>query len=79
MLRELNISGKEQLQNVFDEFRLFYNHARPHQNLNNRTPAQVWQAQSNAPRKRKAEQSTAEPVLVQALDGLLIGVYEPPD
>ena len=79
VLRELHISGKEQLQNVFDEFKLFYNHARPHQNLNNRTPAQVWRAQSNSPRKRKVEQSNAEPVLVQALDGLMTGFYEPSD
>ena len=66
---------------MFDEFRLFYNHARGHQNLGGLTPAQVWQAQSNAPRqrKRKTVEQTTEPVLVQALGGLLTGVYQPPD
>ena len=81
VLRQLHISGKAQLQNVFDEFRLFYNHARGHQNLGGLTPAQVWQAQSHSTRKSKrqvARQAT-EPVLVQALDGLLTGVYQPPD
>ena len=85
VLRQLHISGKVQLQNALDEFRVFYNHARPHTHLNNQTPAQVWLKQANKGKRRKrkpkhmAQSETNEPMLVQAFDGLLHGVYQPPD
>jgi hypothetical protein len=38
--------------------------------LNGLTPAEVWQGMTMADLKRKSK-----PVLVQALDGLLVGYY----
>ena len=82
--RQLRISGKVQLQNALDEFRVFYNHCRPHLNLNNETPAQVWHQQANKSKRKQPKRKVVgnenhEPVFVQAFDGLLHGVYEPPD
>ena len=84
VLRQLRISGKVQLQNALDEFRVFYNHCRPHLNLNNETPAQVWHQQANKSKRKQPKRKVVgnenhEPVFVQAFDGLLHGVYEPPD
>ena len=84
VLHQLRISGKVQLQNALDEFRVFYNHCRPHLNLNNETPAQVWHQQANKSKRKQPKRKVVgnenhEPVFVQAFDGLLHGVYEPPD
>ena len=84
VLRQLRISGKVQLQNALDEFRVFYNHCRPHLNLDSQTPAQVWHQQANKskrkqPRCKVVGNKNHEPIFVQAFDGLLHGVYEPPD
>jgi putative transposase len=69
LLRQLVIPTKAALQIALEEFALFYNHARPHQNLNGLTPAQKWDGLAKAdllqtPPKRA--------VLVQALDGLMV-------
>ena len=77
IIRQLHISGKAQLQTALDEFKTFYNHARPHTNLNNQTPAQVWQSQCHKPKRRRKPK--IKPVIVQAFDGLMTGIYEPPD
>ena len=53
VLRQLRISGKVQLQNALDEFRVFYNHCRPHLYLNNETPAQVWHQQANKSKRKQ--------------------------
>ena len=84
VLAQLRIVGQGQLQSVLDEFRVFYNHCRPHFNLNSQTPAQVWQRQANKGKLRQAKRKVLgnenhEPIFVQAFDGLLHGVYEPPD
>ena len=79
VLRQLHISGKTQLQKVLDEFRTFYNHARPHINLNNQTPAQVWQRQCHNRKPKCKRKSKTKPVIVQAFDGLMTGICEPPD
>ena len=84
VLHQLRISGKVQLQNALDEFRVFYNHCRPHFNLNSQTPAQVWYKQADKgkrkqPKRKVVGNENHEPVFVQAFDGLLHGVYEPPD
>ena len=84
VLAQLQIVGQGQLQSVLDEFKVFYNHCRPHLNLNSQTPAQVWQRQANKGKLRQAKRKVLgnenhEPVFVQAFDGLLHGVYEPPD
>jgi transposase InsO family protein len=77
VLRQLQIVGMTQLQAALDEFKTFYNHARPHTNLNNQTPAQVWQSQCHKPKQRRKPKPKL--VIVQAFDGLMTGVYEPPD
>ena len=80
VLDQLRIVGQAQLQSTLDEFRVFYNHCRPHLNLNSKTPAQVWHQQATKGKRRKHKRtSNDEPVLIQAFDGLLHGVYEPPD
>ena len=52
--------------------------------LNSQTPAQVWQRQANKSKRKQPKRKVVgnenhEPVFVQAFDGLLHGVYEPPD
>ena len=80
VLKQLRIVGRNQLQSALDEFKVFYNHCRPHMNLNNQTPAQVWQKQVNQGRCGKYRSTNnPKPLLVQAFDGLLYGVYKPPD
>ena len=82
VLRQLQIDGQSQLQKALDEFRVFYIHCRPHLNLNNQTPAQVWRKQANKGKRGKRRvvgNKNQAPVFVQAFDGLLHGVYQPPD
>jgi transposase InsO family protein len=84
VLDQLRIVGQAQLQSTLDEFRVFYNHCRPHLNLNSKTPAQVWHQQATKgkrkqPKRKVVGNENYEPVFVQAFDGLLHGVYEPPD
>lgn len=71
LLRQLLIPSTAALQIVLEEFALFYNHVRPHQNLAGLTPAEQWNgycaADISKPHKRT--------VLVQALDGLMVGYY----
>jgi len=47
-------------------FRCWYNHARPHQHLDDRTPAEVWNRSS----RRSA---TDQPRFFSAWDGVLTG------
>ena len=84
MLDQLRIVGQAQLQSTLDEFRVFYNHCRPHLNLNSKTPTQVWHQQATKGKRKQTKRKVVgnenyEPVFVQAFDGLLHGVYEPPD
>ncbi len=70
LLRQLVIPSRAALQSALEEFTLFYNHARPHQNLDWLTPVEKWNGWSKVdihqtPPKRA--------VLVTALDGLLVG------
>lgn len=78
VLRQLQIVGMTQLQAALDEFRTFYNHARLHTNLNNQTPVQVWQSQCHTQKPKRRRKPRTKPVIVQAFDGLMTGVYEPP-
>jgi hypothetical protein len=72
LLRQLVIPSKAGLQLALDEFTLFYNHARPHQNLGGLTPAEKWNGYS--PRDL-AHTPPKRALLVQALDGLLVGYW----
>lgn len=70
LLRQLVIPSKTALQLALEEFTLFYNHARPHQNLDGLTPAEKWNGYSKADLMQTPPKRA---VLVQALDGLMVG------
>ena len=72
LLKQLVLPNSTALEMALCEFKLFYNHIRPHQNLNGLTPAEVWQGMTIVDFKRKQKHL---PELVQALDGLLFGYY----
>lgn len=59
----------EDLRVKLIEFRAWYNHARPHQHLDMRTPAEAWNGM---------QRSTKTPRLVRVWDGDLAGWYFPP-
>jgi putative transposase len=82
LLKQLVIPGVIGLQMALDEFTLFYNYVRPHQNLAGLKPAEVWQGlnstdwrQAKQATYRETKQTWKQPELVQALDGLLVGYY----
>jgi transposase InsO family protein len=56
-----------QLNRDLDTFRYWYNHIRPHQNLNGKTPAEVWRGDN--PYTKPSKQET----WFEAWDGLLAG------
>jgi transposase InsO family protein len=70
LLRQLVIPSKAALQRALEEFTLFYNHARPHQNLDGLTPAQKWNGFSKADLMQTPPK---QGVLVHTLDGLMVG------
>jgi len=70
LLRQLVIPGRRALQAALQEFTLFYNHARPHQNLAGLTPAEKWNGWSKTDLAQMPPQRAA---LMQALDGLMVG------
>ncbi|MEW8008578.1 MAG: integrase core domain-containing protein [Candidatus Thiodiazotropha endolucinida] len=41
-LNRWEVDSREQLEAALGLFRVWYNHVRPHQHLNGRTPAEVW-------------------------------------
>lgn len=63
------VAGIAQLNCDLDTFRYWYNHIRPHQNLNGRTPAEVWCGINPYTKSPKEEH------WFEAWDGLLVG-YE---
>jgi putative transposase len=71
MTKALMTPRTEILQQELTLFRFWYNHIRPHQNLNGLTPAEVWQGHIHYPqRSRKA-------YWFEEWDGLLCGYYFP--
>jgi putative transposase len=72
LLRQLVIPSQAALQRALQEFTLFYNHVRPHQNLAGLTPAEHWNGYCI---KDIAQRPPTQAVLVQALDGLMVGYY----
>ncbi len=81
LLKQLVIPDVGALQLALKEFTLFYNHVRPHQNLGDLTPAEVWQGMTVADLHNACHrpcytcQHKVSPQLVQAMDGLLVGYY----
>ena len=57
------------LTQALTEFRFFYNHVRPHQNLSGRTPAEAWAGMDPYTRRGKSE------YWFESWDGLLKGYY----
>lgn len=72
LLKKLALADAWALDRELFEFRLFYNHVRPHQNLNGRTPQEVWHAGSDCSPLSPCRE---RPKLVSALGGLLVGYY----
>jgi putative transposase len=63
------VDSREQLNNALGSFRFWYNHVRPHSNLEGRTPVEVWAGKDVFAAKKKKE------LWFEAWDGLLTGYY----
>ncbi|MDO8812811.1 MAG: integrase core domain-containing protein [Gallionella sp.] len=68
-LDQWQVAGIAQLNRDLDVFRYWYNHIRPHQNLNGKTPAEAWRGINLYNKPPKQER------WFEAWDGLLMG-YE---
>ena len=68
-LDRLAVESLDALNGAFGEFRFFYNHVRPHQNLEGRTPAEAWEGVDPFTARISKE------YWFEAWDGLLRGYY----
>lgn len=68
-LNQWEVASLEPLNAALGQFRFWYNHIRPHQHLDGRTPAEVWQGQDIFNSRIKQE------ISIEAWDGLLSGYY----
>jgi transposase InsO family protein len=68
-LDRLAVTSFEALNGALTEFRFFYNHVRPHQNLGGRTPAEAWADVDPFAHRPKHE------YWFEAWGGLLCGYY----
>jgi len=68
-LDQWEVDSLEQLNGALGQFRCWYNHIRPHQNLAGRTPAEVWQGVDIFASRPKKE------YWFEAWDELLTGYY----
>jgi transposase InsO family protein len=68
-LDRLAVVSFDALNSALVEFRFFYNHVRPHQNLDGRTPAEAWARVNPHVTRFKRE------YWFEAWDGLLAGYY----
>lgn len=68
-LDQWQVDNSEQLTGALTQFRLWYNHVRPHQNLDGRTPAEAWSGTDIFAEGPKQE------YWFEAWDGLLTGIY----
>ncbi|MFC1747242.1 transposase [Pseudomonadota bacterium] len=71
-LNQLEVNSFDQLNLALGEFRFWYNHVRPHQYLDDCTPAEVWNGVDIYKRK------SMKAFWFDAWDGLLRGFYLPP-
>ena len=67
--RKPDVADSDDLRMKRGEFRAGYNHARPHQHLGMRTPAEAWSGR---------ERATGTPRWLRVWDGELVGWYFPP-
>jgi putative transposase len=72
LLRQLIIPSGGALQSALDEFRVFYNHVRPHQNLNGLTPAEHFAGFRPADIRQMPIKNVTP---VEALAGLMRGYW----
>lgn len=70
-LNHWEVDSREGLGKSLDQFRFWYNHVRPHQNLAGKTPSEMWS------RKTVFEQKAKERYWFEAWDGLLTGYWLP--
>jgi putative transposase len=70
--KQLTISNLLGLHTALNEWQLFYNHVRPHQNLGGLTPFEVWQGLTPLDIKQMPIESATA---VTALDGVVGGYY----
>ncbi len=68
-LNQWQVNNQEQLNGALVQFRFWYNHVRPHQNLDGRTSAEVWRGIDVYKKEPKQE------YWFEAWDGLLTGIY----
>ena len=68
-LKQVVLSDRCDLETKLIEFRVWYNHVRPHQHLQGYTPAEVWAGRYKSKRS---------PLLFSGWDGRLAGWYFPP-
>ena len=68
-LNHWEVDNREQLNGALGQFKVWYNHVRPHQHLDGRAPAEVWQGTDVYTQHIKKE------YWFEAWDGLLTGYY----
>ena len=68
-LAKIVVADSNDLRVKLIEFRAWYNHARPHQHLGMRTPAEAWSGR---------ERAIGTPYRLRVWDGELAGWYFPP-
>lgn len=68
-LNRWEVSSLEELNGALNQFRFWYHHVRPHQNLNGRTPAEVWNGIDVYTKRPKRA------YWFEAWEGLLQGFY----
>ena len=65
------IIPEQHYQLALNQFRCWYNHVRPHQQLGGQTPAEVWSG--------KSANKQGDSIYVNLWEGVLTGFYLPPD
>ncbi len=68
-LNQWDVASQKQLNGALAQFRFWYNHVRPHQHLDGRTPAEVWQGNDIYTQKIIKE------YFFEAWEGLLTGYF----
>ncbi len=68
-LNQWQVNNPEQLGGALSQFQFWYNHVRPHQHLDGKTPAEVWDGTDVFTKEPRQE------YWFEAWDGLLTGIY----
>lgn len=73
-LHQIQIDSAEQLQELLDEFKHWYNTIRLHQHLSYQTPQEVWQQQRQPQVQKSNCRAQGKPIWWTGWDGQLSGV-----